>query len=299
MTLKFHDHSRWGSADQAGAANLLTAEKRLQAIRGIETGRLFDLSHVIETGAPRYEPYMGPYVISSWATWRDGIRRRRALGATNDAGTNLERIEMTTHVGTHIDALGHFTIGEEMYNGNNADEVVTDYGLEKLGIENAPPMITRGICLDVSSFDGDAFLEVGRVVTRGDLERAVENARAMPEPGDVVVINTGWGRFYMTDNERYLSGEPGIDEEAARWLTERGVTAIGCDNMGVEVRPGVDERILMPVHQHCLVETGVYLVENLVLDALVRERVTSFCIFLLAVKFKGATGCPVRAVAMV
>ena len=114
-----------------------------------------------------------------------------------------------------------------------------------------------------------------------------------------MLIRTGWGRFFGTDNARYVAGEPGIDMAAARWLTSRDVVAIGCDNMAVEVLPNPDRFLMMPVHQHVLAEAGVYLIENLALDEIASERLTTFCFILLATKYKGATGCPVRPVALI
>ena len=300
MTNCIHDHGRWGKGDQLGAANLLTAESTLQALRSVRDGRIVDLSHVIEIGAPRMAPNQSPYHMQLGPTSPGSIRRRREMGATNDAGSNLERIEMTTHVGTHIDALGHFTKGDVLYGGRKASDTIDDFGLAALGVEHIPPMVTRGVLLDVSRHDGGEFLEAGRAVKVGDLERALAAAKLAIAPGDVVCINTGWGRFFMKDNERYLSGEPGIDEEAARWLTAQSCVAIAADNMALEVLPGSQHpEVIMPVHQHCLAEAGVYIIENLVMDSLIEREIHSFCFMLSAVKFKGATGCPVRPIAIV
>ena len=300
MTNCIHDHARWGTGDQLGAGHLLTAENTLAALTSVNQGKIYDLSHVIEMGAPKIEPVQLPYVITASATAQNGIKRRRALGAENDAGSNLERIEMTTHVGTHIDALGHFTKGDVMYGGRHVDDEVGDWGLENLGIEHAPSIITRGVCIDVSKLDGGAYLEAGRPITRDDLERALDGADVGLQPGDVFCINTGWGRFFMNDNDRYVSGEPGIEILAAEWLTSQDVVAICCDNMAIEVLPGTEHpKISMPVHQHALVEAGVYLVENLMMDDLVRDAVATFCFILLPTKYKGATGCPVRPVAII
>lgn len=304
-----HDHSafeqprwgpaRWGPADRIGAGNLLTAERRLAALSLVQSGELFDLGHVIEQGAPRIPPNQTPYLMTLSARADNVIRRRRAAGATNDAGTTLERIEMTTHVGTHIDALGHASIGDRLYNDLAVADVLDDFGLRELGIENVPPMITRGVVLDVSALDGGAFLEAGRAVTRDDLERARERAGVAIGEGDVVCIHTGWGRWFMRDNARYVAGEPGIDEPAARWLTQQGVVAIATDNMAVEVVPNPDPTRILPVHQHTLVEAGVHLIENIKLDTLIASGRREFCFVLLATRFKGATACPVRPVAMV
>src|SRR4051812_17675600 len=93
-----HDHSRWGAADQIGAGNLLTVERRLAALRSVQSGRVFDLSHEMGADAPYLLPNQTPYLLSIWASFRDSIKRRWAAGAVNDAGTNLERVEMTMHV---------------------------------------------------------------------------------------------------------------------------------------------------------------------------------------------------------
>jgi len=300
MSNALHDHSQWATGDQLGAGNRLTPQKRLEALALVKQGLLFDLAHTIEIGAPRFEPVQTPYLILGAPNWQGGIRRRRQAGATNDAGSNLERIEMTTHVGTHIDALGHFTIGSRMYGGNDANDVVGDFGLLKLGIEHAPAIVSRGLLLDVSRLDGATFLDAGRSIGPDDLERCLARSTLEIRPGDIVLLHTGWGRFYMADNARYLSGEPGINLAAARWLTSRGVTAIGTDTMAVEVLPGENEPAeKMPVHQHCLVEAGVYLIENLLLTPLVDAGVAEFCFILLPVKFKGATGSPARPIAMI
>lgn len=299
MTNCIHDHERWSRDDQIGAGHLLTPERTLRALRSVQDGRIVDLSHVIEIGAPRMAPNQSPYHIQVGPTSAGSIRRRRKLGATNDAGSNLERIEMTTHVGTHIDALGHFSKGDMLYGGRRASETVDDFGLTALGVENIPPMVTRGILLDVSRFDGGDYLEAGRVVKIADLERALADAKLSIETGDVICINTGWGRFFMTDNERYVSGEPGIDDEAARWLTAKNCVAIAADNMALEVLPGARHpEIVMPVHQHCLTEAGVYIIENLYMDQLIEHDIRKFCFMLSAVKLKGATGSPVRPIAI-
>ena len=299
MTNCIHDHARWDKGDQLGAGHLLTPARTLAAMRGVKDGRIIDMSHMIEIGAPRMAPNQSPYHIQAGPTSAGSIRRRRKMGATNDAGSNLERIEMTTHVGTHIDALGHFSKGDLLYGGYSATETVDDFGLANLGIEHCPPMVTRGILLDVSRHDGSDHLESGRAVKIADLERALTAARLAIEPGDVVCINTGWGRFFMTDNDRYLQGEPGIDAEAARWLTGQDVVAIAADNMALEVLPGTNHPTeVMPVHQHCLAEAGVHIIENLVMDELIARDARSFCFMLSAVKFKGATGCPVRPIAI-
>ena len=292
-------HSLWGPTDQLGSGNLLTAEKRLAALAQVKHGRVYDVSHEIHMGAPYMAPNQTPYLMSIWSSWKDSIKRRRKMGMRNDAGSNLERIEMTTHVGTHIDALGHFSSGDMLFNGFCAPDVVTDWGLDKLGIENAPPIVTRGLVFDVAGLDGGEHLNPGRVITPDDLARAAHAGGFKVEPGDVALIRTGWGRYFAVDNTKYLSGEPGIDVPGAKWLIDQGIAAIGVDNMAVEVLPNPDHGLGLPVHQYALSQCGVYLIENLALEELARDRISTVCFILLATKFKGATGSPVRPIAMV
>ncbi|MBH67874.1 MAG: cyclase [Rhodospirillaceae bacterium] len=301
MTNCIHDHSRWGAGDQIGAAgHLLNSSTTLSALSSIKLGEIIDLSHTIEMGAPFMAPNQTPYIISSSATARNSMKIREKMGAKNKVGANLERIEMTTHVGTHIDSLGHFSIGEHLYGGYNIEDSVGDWGLVNLGIENVPPIITRGVCLDVSRLDGTDNLEAGRGITADDLKKTYDKLKLAPQKGDVVCLNTGWGKYFMNDNRKYLSGEPGLDLGAAKWLTEQNAVAIGADNMAVEVLPGSDHPdIMMPVHQHCLAEAGVHLIENLNLVEITRRSISVFCIIILPVKLKGATGCPVRPTALI
>jgi kynurenine formamidase len=299
MPSLIHSHSQWGPSDQIGAGNLLTVDKRLAALASVRSGRVYDVSHEIYMGAPYMAPNQTPFLMSIFGSWRDTIKRRRKLGALNDAGTNLERIEMTAHVGTHIDALGHFSKGDMLYNNNPAADVVSDWGLDRLGIEHAPPMITRGLLFDVAGMGGGAHLLPGQVVTADHLKRAAEAGGFAVEPGDIALIRTGWGRYFGTDNARYLEGEPGLDLPAAKWLIDQGISAIGADTMAVEVLPNPDRTLMMPVHQFALAECGVYLIENLALEELAADRVYAACFILLATKIRGATGAPVRPIVMV
>ena len=171
MTLAHHTHARWGADDRIGAANLITPESRLAALSLVTTGQVYSLGRQISAASPFLAPNQTPFVLSTAATWRNTIKMRRNLGAENDAGSNLERIEMNVHVGTHIDALGHFSIGDELYGGRNAFDSVSDHGLVDLGIENCPPIIAQGVCLDLSGLDGGPHLEAGRAPSGVDEPR--------------------------------------------------------------------------------------------------------------------------------
>lgn len=301
MTACIHDHTHWQPGDPTGAAGrYLTPDVTLAALSLVKQGQVIDLGRIVAPGAPANPALMTPYVISPTVRASDNIAMRRANGGENDAGAILERIGMTTHVGTHIDALGHFAQGDVMHGGRSAAALTTPVGLADLGAEHIPPMVTRGIALNFAGLDGDNYLKPGRCITVADLKAEFDRIEIAPRPGDMVCLHTGWGQFYEADPARYIAGEPGIDLEAAEYLTSHGVIAIGADTMAVEVLPGADfPKIQMPVHLHCLVEAGVNLIENMMLAPLIAQDISAFCVIMAPVKLKGATGAPLRPLALV
>ncbi|MCK0096725.1 cyclase family protein [Yoonia sp. F2084L] len=301
MTACIHNHSQWQPGDPTGAAGrYLTTDVTLDALSLVKKGHIIDLGRIIAPGAPANPALMTPYVISPTVRAADNIAMRRANGGENDAGAILERIGMTTHVGTHIDALGHFAQGDVMHGGRSAAVLTTPVGLADLGAEHIPPMVTRGIVLNFAGLDGGDHLRPGRTITVADLKTELDRIDATLGPGDVVCLHTGWGQFYETDPARYVASEPGIDLAAAKYLTSHGVIAIGADTMAVEVLPGADfPKMQMPVHLHCLVDAGVNLIENMLLEPLIAQDISVFCIIVAAAKLKGATGAPARPLALV
>jgi len=300
MSKQENDQHRWGQDDQKGAMNLVTPEVTLKAIQSVKHGRMIDLSHELKSGHPMLPTFMSPFLMSIWSDATTSRRMlREHMDNTNDFGVFTERVELCTHTSTHVDALGHVTIGDEMYNGFSSQDSVNSFGLERLGIEQMPPAITRGVSVDLAGLDGGEFLEGGRSITTAELKDALSRAKVQLQPGDIFFFRTGYSRYYMTDNRKYIRSAPGIDVDAARWLTGQGVAAIGADNMAVEVTPYPEKGAILPVHQHTLVEAGVHLVENLALDGLMQSDVTTFCLIMIPIKITGATGCPLRPVALI
>jgi kynurenine formamidase len=241
---------------------------------------------------------MGPYTLSTWLhpfvnrTWfeRDG--------AVNRVGFAEERVEMDLHVGTHIDALGHTSKGDLMYGGMEVMDVAGDRGLSRLGIDKIPPVITRGVLVDVPHALGQE-LTAGEVITSAMLEQTLAQEGVTLRRGDLVLIRTGWGRYYETNNPHYVESAPGIGVDAAAWLGERDVVAIGADTMALEVLPHEEPDRPYAVHQLLLVELGIYIIENLALDEIGAAAIYEFACLCLPPKFRGATGAPVRVVAVV
>jgi kynurenine formamidase len=290
-------YQRWGPHDQLGAANELTPEVTVAATKLVRSGRTYDLSQPISTAIPRLAG-QPPYSMCIWTN--PAISRRsfeRDQHATNGIGFIDERVEFDLHAGTHIDALGHTSVANRMYNGVLIEDAVTNSGLARLGIENVPPIATRGLLVDAVAFRGRDLVG-GEVITKEDIHAALNIADLHIEPGDVVLIRTGWSRYYGVDNSRYVDSAPGIDVTCARWLAHQRVVAVGSDTMSLEVAPGVSDHEPYPVHQFLLAEAGVYIIEQANLEELAADKVLEFFCLVLAPKFSGGTGSPVRLTAI-
>ncbi|MGE3850030.1 MAG: cyclase family protein [Gammaproteobacteria bacterium] len=293
------DNWIWGPDDQLGAGNRMTTRTILGALQKVQKGEIIDLSHDVAQGAPSIPPIQSPYVMTVSSSAQNSERFiREALGAENGIGFYLERIEMTTHVSTHIDALGHATIHAELYGGIPAPVGADDFGLRHCGIEKAPPFFTRGVVLDVAAVHGVAHLDPGYAITPADLEAALKRQKVRIPKAAIVLIHTGWGAKFWSEPVKYAHGYPGIGLAASKWLAAKEVVAVGADNMALEVWPCEDPKVIFPVHQHLITRQGIYIIENVKTDAMVSRGLWEATIVILPTKFRGATGAPVRIVAM-
>ena len=289
----------WGDGDEIGAANRITRGSILDALGRVSHGEVIELSHDVAEGAPVIPGVQPPYVFGMYLTAERSIDKfAREMGATNRVGVNLERIEMTTHVSTHLDALGHISIGEELYGGVPLLMGVLDQGLRHGGIEKAPPFIARAVLIDVAAYKGVAMLEPGYAIGSTDLEGALERQGVAVVEGSIVLIHTGASRTFLEDPASHAHSGAGIGIEAARWLSSRNVIAVGADSHAVEVMPPEAEGLVFPVHQHMLVNQGIYLIENMRLDELAERKIFESTLIMLPTRYRGATGSPVRVIAL-
>jgi len=289
----------WGKDDVRGAGNLMTASSIKAALSAVENGEIIELSHDVAMGAPYINPIQTPYVITLARTSKNMENfLRDNLGATNKVGFYLERIEMTTHVSTHIDALGHVTIAAELYNGLDREDAASDIGLNHNGIDKSPPFIATGILIDVAAYKGVENLEAGYAITAADLQGALKKQGTTIPKGAIVFVHTGWGKNFTAKPQHYAHTGPGIGIEASKWLASKQVVAIGADNMALEVTPGEDPKVVFPVHQHLLVKQGIYIIENVKSDELAAKKRYESTVIMLPTKFKGATGTPLRIIAV-
>lgn len=281
--------SKWGAADERGSANHMKPETVLRAVRLIRTGEVFELGRVLRPDMP-FSPGRKYFMEMKRTTMNAGRNRR---------GSNEEIVYTELgQVGAQFDGFAHQTIGDSLYNCNNPAEISTRTGFTKLGVQNVGTLMTRGVLIDVAALRGVEMLPDTYPITVDDLQRALQRQKVTLQPGDAVIIYTGWGRLWDTDGARYLKTNPGLTTAAAEWIAKQDPMLIGADNGPVGVTPDPDPQLSNPVHQIALVVNGIHLLENLKLEELAGKQVYEFALILQPLKIQGGTGSTVAPVAV-
>ena len=214
-----------------------------------------------------------------------------------------------SHVGTHIDGMGHIGIQDCYYNQTPMGKYVTQNYLKRLGIENIKTFATRGVIIDaVKVFQAagklkpnaackNPCLDAGTVITEADLQAGLKMYNVTLREADAVFINTGWGDLFQqfpAQNATYNGGEPGISKSAAMWLASQKVVAVGTDTWAVEVIPGEDTTEAFPVHKILLTDNGIHIIENVRTDLISAAAASSnratFFLSMTVPKAVGLTG---------
>lgn len=219
-----------------------------------------------------------------------------AAGAKQPGGFQFaeDTVLMPTHVGTHIDALAHVWHGGTLYGGHPQETIRSTTGAQHCGADKLGPIVARGVLLDAAR---DRDLPAGQPIGDSELRDAAARAEVELQPGDVVLVRTGWLGRTGASAETYFAGEPGIDLSAGRWLAAAGVAAIGVDNFAVEPLPFAEGEAF-PVHQLLLRDHGIPLLEGVVLDELAELADGSFLFIALPLGLIGSTASPLTPIAV-
>jgi kynurenine formamidase len=280
--------SRWGAGDQRGAGNHMKPETVLRAARLIRTGEVFELGRVLSETMP----------LPAGRRFQVLTKRTRNDPGVNRRGSNEELVVAEIgQVGTQFDTFSHQMIGSSMYNCFTLEETASRTGFSRLGVEQVGALVTRGLLLDVAGLKGVAMLEETYEITPRDLQQALAAQKLAIQPGDAVIVHTGWGQLWTTDPARYQRSSPGLGIAAAEWLAKQDPMLVGADNGGVEISPNPD-KLAGPVHQIMLVVHGIHLLENLRLDELAARRAHEFALIVEPLKIQGGTGSTVAPIAI-
>ena len=282
--------NQWGAEDERGALNYIGPAEVRRATALVRSGEVLRLAQLLSSKTPvpahrcGLQHFMG----------RDG--GDYAAGAGRPGGFQFaeDSVMMPLHIGTHVDALCHAWYDDQLYNGYLGNTIRSTTGAARLGVEKMPPIVTRGVLLDLVRLKGRVLAD-GESIGIADLQAAAAAAGVLPGRGDAVLLRTGWLEAQKGVKKVDFNAEPGIDADAAQWLAECCVAMVGADNFAIEVLPFPEGKVF-PVHQLLIRDFGVPLLEGLMLDPLVASGRHEFLFIASPLPIVGATGSPLAPV---
>jgi kynurenine formamidase len=270
---RLDEPSEAGRGDERGAAD--------------QDGEVIELAHVL-----------GPSMAFFGTRRFDVHTKRTFMNQFSNMRGSKEELVVTEQVGTQFDGFAHQTHLDSWYNCFKVSENATRSGFTKLGIDKVGMVMTRGVLIDVAALKGIEMLPDTYEITVQDLQQALERQKVKLQPGDAVLIHTGWGKLWGKDNPRYVKTCPGVGVAAAEWLARQDPILVGADNWPVEVAPNPDSQLSLPGHQIFLVVHGIHLLENVKLDELAAKKVYEFAFAMQPLKMQGGSGSTVSPVAI-
>lgn len=261
----------------------------------LRSAQVYDLEQPRFHGMPIYPTHRPGYFYALHRRHRDTHQPDKHGPRTGASGM----LTMMEHSGTHIDALCHQACGFKMYGDVPVESVEGSAGFSRLGIETVPPLLGRGVLLDVAGWKKQSPLPPKYSISADELQACAAAEKVEPRAGDVLIVRTGYGALW-SDETTYLQAA-GVAKSGTLWAAERGVIAVGADNMSWDVPEERDPETGATLfgHVHLLTRKGVYIIENLNLDELARDRRYEFAFVGIPLKFTGATGSPIRPLALV
>lgn len=288
--------SKWGANDEIGAANYVTPMQVMAAVKLVKKGESHPLGIVVDPKMPAFPPRS-----TSLQIVQPGQHNGRDL--TQDFGWpmvyNDDLAQLWFGTGPQIDGLGHLGESGVYYNCNKAVDFVHINGLKKLGTHNIPPLIGRGVMVDMAKHFGVATMAAGQVISSADIKAAAKEQGVEFREGDVVLFHTGWtdGKL-ASDPKAWVSAEPGLNNEAMAYMASLNPMAVGADTWGVEVVPPAEGDKVYYGHVHLLKENGIYILETMNTGRLAKEGVHEFMFVLGQARIKGTVQMIINPVAM-
>jgi kynurenine formamidase len=295
--------SPFGPDDEVGATNRITPAVTKAAAAEIQTGNVISMAYNLVDGVPLFGSRFTKTILTSFAVVPGAEYGKNKLSYMED--TYLSQ----SHVGTHIDGMGHIGIRDCYYNQTPMGKYVTQNYLKKLGIEHIKTFATRGVVIDLVKVFQEAgklkanpacknpCLDGGTVITEADLQAGLKMYNVTLREADAVFLHTGWGDLFQqfpAQNTAYNGAEPGLGKSAAQWLADQKVVSVGADTWAVEVIPSEDKDEAFPVHAILLTDNGIHIIENVRTDLIAAEAASSkratFFLSMTVPKAVGTTG---------
>ena len=261
----------------------------------LKDARVIDLEQPRFEGMPIHPAHEPGYFYALHRRHRDTYQPS-VHGPRSSASGVLTMME---HSGTHIDALCHQACCLKIFGNIDTDSIETPSGFKQLGIEHVPPLVTRGVLLDLATWKGQSPLPRHYSISADELIACAKAQNVTLEKGDVLLVRTGYDMFW-NDEAEYLQAA-GVGKSGTLWAAEKGVVAVGADNMAWDAPKDVDPETgaTLFAHVHLLTQKGIYIIENLDLRELAAANLHTFAFIGIPLKFQGATGSPIRPIALV
>ncbi|MDQ0394382.1 cyclase family protein [Labrys monachus] len=299
---EFHEVTRspYGRDDEIGMLNLIDAQSRSAIVSRADASKVFDLSVDHFVGMPGwFGAGDQPYQI--WMTHTPaGEVVANTMGVSLEAnmlvGYSGDSISMYTHCGTHIDTFNHFGYRGKIFNEFTEKEHLGSRAWDRCGAEKHPPIFARGVLLDVAALHGVSVLPPSHAIGEDDIKACLKRQDLALRPGDVVLLRTG--QMTLWPDMAFVRNTPGLNRQGAEFLAKHGAIMIGADNLTLEQTPAAEPLNFFPVHTYLLAEAGIPILEMANLEELAAEGVHEFAFFGACIKLRGATGAPMRPVAM-
>ena len=294
--------SPWGEKDEIGRLNLMTPQSQAAIMARVNGAQAYDLAVEYFVGMPSWQAAGDP----PYQMWMTHTPHGNVIADPMQVGDPMNKhvsysgsaVSMYAHMGTHIDALNHFGLDGKIWNGFRADQHLGDRGWNVTGAEKLPPIIARGVMIDVAAAKGLDQLADNYRITRSDLQQALAKQRVALEQGDVVLIRTGRMRDYE-HAQVYMANPPGLSLDAAKFLVEvSGAMVVGADNLSFETFPSEVEGNYLPLHTYLLAMQGAPIIELVNLEGLSKDQVYQFAFVGASLKLRGADAAPMRPIAL-
>jgi kynurenine formamidase len=283
--------SKWGPTDEIGAANSMTPELIVKAAQLVKLGKTYGLGIETNNKTPAFPPRS--FKITIVQPGQAGIP---GLGPSKTT-YNDDIIDGWVGIGSQIDGLGHIGVEYVYYNGVKHADFADATGLKKYGVEKIPPIVARGVLLDMAAHLGTDVVKEGTAFNTKEIEAVAKKQGVEIRQGDVVLFHTGWTSLIGKDDKRYGTAEPGLGVDGAKYLVGKGVVAVGADTWGLEVVP-FESKNIFEVHQILLPMNGTYILENMNTAALAADKGYEFMFVLGVPKITGAVQGIINPVAI-
>jgi len=294
---------QYGPDDEVGSLNEMTPAAVVAAAKLVKVGKVYDLDPGRFRGMPLW-PGHPPFEVLTFRTPMGEYNQKDQgwLLKNNDAhiGFISDVIIGTVHTGAHLDSLAHITVGQDnhWYNGFKESTDLGDWGPLKADASTIPPVVTRGVMIDVAAYKGMKMLPAAYCITVADLQGTLKKQGTALKPGDTVLVRTGQLSVWPDKAEMGKGNGAGLGLEAVKWLAEQNKTILmGVDQAAFEC-DSPDSTNPHPVHEYMLIQNGIHIMEFVYLENLAKDKVYEFMFVVTPLKIKGATGSMIRAIAV-